>query len=266
MAKDVQSSKAKKPGMNVGRNLDREKPPTRSRGGGGGIADFLVKLIVLATPICYALGRTYAEGYWHTLGISPSAMARSFEDYVFMSFLMIANGVARAVSNGNQISFVAALVAIVSLLLLFSALAWLLTRARNWFRPRFRRFLVSVRRWSRRRQSFVRAFASGAAAYSIVNTAALIFLVGSLALLLPLTLAFWLGQTQAERLQTAMRTNGPGYERVVATNGDDTFEGRLIECNEHRCVLFVGGQFVPFPSASVRWVVQEQANKSGNTP
>lgn len=237
-------------------------PVPHSRNGTSGIADFLVKVVLLATPVCYALGRIYAEGYWGELGITPTAMARPFEDYVFFSFIMLANAVSWAFSESNEVSFLAALGAIVLLIVLFSTLAWLINYSGNRLRPAIRRFAVRLRRWARQRKSFMRALSAGAAAYDVLNTAILVFLVASLVLLVPLASAHWLGKNQAERLREALRENGRAHEWVVAQNGDETVKGRLIECTERRCVLFTNGKFVPVQSEGVRWEAGTQAGES----
>ncbi len=258
------ADRTRKAAGNEAASSERRKtsPVPHSRNGTGGIADFLVKFVLLATPVCYALGRVYAEGYWGELGISPTAMARPFEDYVFFSFVMLANAVAWAFSKSNEVSFLAALSAIVLLIGLFSTLAWLLNYSGNRLRPELRRFAVKLRRWARQRKSFMRALSAGAAAYDVVNTAVLVFLVASLVLLVPLASAHWLGKNQAERLRERLRANGRAHEWVVAKNGDETVRGRLIECTERRCVLFTKGKFVPVPAESVRWEAGTQAGDS----
>lgn len=216
-------------------------------------ADFLVKAVVLATPVCYALGRVYAESYWSALDVAPSAMAGAFEDYVFFSFVMLANGVAWAVSGTSEVSFLAASITIVLLIVLFSVLAWLLAAGSRWLRPKIRRFVASLRWWARKRRSAARSLKAGAAAYSVINTIILMFFMGSLALLLPMAAAKWLAEHQATKLRDALRTETDTFNDVVSGTGVERVEGRLVHCAEQRCVIYARNRFIPVPADSVRW-------------
>lgn len=237
---------------------ERQRSEQTGRTLASAIVDTIAKVVVIGAPVSYALGRAYAEGYWREIGITPTIMARGFEDYVYFSFVMVVNVAVALFSLGD---LVALLIAVGALLLLFIAvvLAGLsVPRFFTWLKFKTRVARRRASRWLRRRKAVGRAVVQGQAT---VGTIAVFITVGSyllLLLLLPVAIAQKVGSRQAEITRTRISEDDYRYERVAARSGESRIEGRMLECNARWCVIYSDSDFIAVPESSVEWLVDSK--------
>lgn len=219
------------------------------------VADSMVKILVLGTPVFYGMGRAYAEGYWRGFSLSPTVMARGFEDYIYFAFIMLANAIAVALTPGEHFSlwfaFALTLAGALLLALLVIAGRWIgktLERREKLFRRK-------VQKWAQQKRSFADALQIAIASVGVVATGILVIISICIAMLLPVAASYALGSRQAAVVRDNMSTGLGPYEAVSSEEGGRVLRGRLLECSEQRCVIFSGGKFIPVSADSVRWEV-----------
>lgn len=240
---------------------DKNRAEHAGKAVAAGIVDTIAKVLVIGAPVSYALGRAYADGYWRAIGITPTIMARGFEDYVYFTFVMVVNVGITLFSLGDVVTLVVG-VGVLLLLFIVVVLAGLsVPRLFTWLKFKTRLARRRASKWLTRRKVLGRAVSLGLATVAPV---AIFATVGSyllLLLLLPVAIAQKVGTRQAEITVKRMQDGDVRFERIAARSGEKRVEGRMLECNARWCVIFTGNDFIAVPEGGVEWLVDEDTSR-----
>lgn len=232
-------------------DLPLAPPAPVSPGRSTTIAEVLSTIVLLGGPLFYVLGRVYWESYWLGLGVSPTIMAASTEDYIYYGFVVIANGIIMVFPKIDFSSLWATpLVAMVVLLLLATAI-WVVLKIKRWatkclhkMRPWLRNFLAN-------KKAALDAVGTSATLLNLASTLAMALLLISAALLFPIVIAHVVGKERAAKVRAQISATKTPYA-VVQVEGQKA--SRLLECSDKFCVVYSGGDFRPVPIEAIGWL------------
>lgn len=215
-----------------------------------GVLELLTAALLLGGPIFYVLGRIFLESYWLGLGVAPSVMSVSTEDYIYCGFVVIATGLTMILPDGDNLAVwtipLSALVLLVVLALFF----WLLKRAKAWLAKRIKKHRRRLRVYMAKGKPVVESIDSAATLISVLSTLALALLLLSAALLVPIVVAHEVGKARAAKVGAELVKPKTPYTRVQVDGVD---AGLLVECTSKYCAIYKGGKTHPVPIESVRW-------------
>ncbi len=225
-------------------------PPAKASRGTS-IAEVLSTVVLLGGPLFYVLGRVYWESYWLGLGVSPTIMAASTEDYIYYGFVVIANGIIMIFPHIDFSSLWATpLVAMVVLLLLAAAI-WVVLKIRRWAATCLRKLRPWLRNFFSKRKAALEAVGTSATLVNLGSTLAMALLLISAALLFPIVIAHAVGKERAAKVRAQISATKTPYA-VVQLKGQKA--SRLLECSDKFCVIYSEDGFRPVPIEAIGWL------------
>lgn len=218
--------------------------------------EILTKLVLFGGPAFYVMGRIFAESYWSTLGIPSSLMGASAEDYIYFGFFVVTKGVLTALSPlGSWTVLVSFLAPFVAIALLTGAI-WAFEKLKNWAAKQAERAASASGTLFSKKGDDASALRTASAIYEVINFWLLIFLVSSLALLLPVVASLWAGKHTAQALISKLE-RGDGIFLTVLIQTSNPYHARLVECRESFCTIYRNRSLSVVPMDSIDWHGEE---------
>ncbi len=210
--------------------------------------DGMIKLLTIAVPLLYAVGRMYVEGYWDALGLPTGLAPYRADDYLYYGGTALVLPLIELVTKGPVR---VAQVVLVGVVLAIAVALWLLmTRKLQPVLLRLARYAAPrLAQWANR--AVVRVVATGIP----VGAAVTLFLLSAVLLLLltllGLVVAINSGRATAESLRTQVTTHPEKFAQAtwVDTNGV-AGPGLVTSCTDDWCIVFEGRQFIARPRSS----------------
>ena len=224
---------------------------TTQAGRYAGIVEVLTTVVLLGGPLFYVLGRIYWESYWLGLGISPSVMAVEAEDYIYYGFVVLASGIIMLFPHLDFLTIWAAPLASTILILLLAGVILVLTKAKRWIVKRLRKIRPKLRSYYLKRKPALDAIGIAADVLSAVSTWAMVLLLVSVGLLLPIVIAHAVGKERAAKVSADLAAPKTPYTQVQV---DGKTISTLVECTEKFCVIYEKGHLRPVPVDAVQWL------------
>lgn len=249
---------AEKNGTSEEKTVITETAPPLGRWTNGALEQ-LIKVVVIGAPVLYTLGRVYASSYWRELHLPSSLMDYSTEDYLYMGFISIVNGIARAIGLEPYTTMAHAIVFTLLVALLATAAHYIDRWISRGMRARIVAFQQRVEEAKKSKHgSLIHAAQFAAAVWSGLTIVVFVLFCSFVLLVIPIALVDGAGKQQAiiernEQAQRPARTGAYVRPPILTQYVSDgvPLKAQLVECSEQWCVIFDQGDFAAIPSEAV---------------
>lgn len=218
--------------------------------------ELLTIVIVFATPVFYALGRIFSQGYWTELGFEQALIKSSVEDYIYRGFVMLANALANTFGGSDRYlvwgsAFLVITVFVVGLLIRVAARK---IRRKLRLKEIKRRRLNSGRRM--KSNAFEREADDAMRLTQAIANMLLAFFFFSAIFMTLIILATKQGEYAAQRTLAKLASGNTAFPVIEVLIGDRTWVGRVIQCSDVWCAVYINGQAIPAKVDDLKWLVE----------
>lgn len=217
------------------------------------IIDLLTPAVFFGTPLLYVFGRIYSEGYWTTIGFPASLMERAAEDYIYFGFVALVSGISIATPHVDSMFVWLAPVTSIVLMTALAFAIWVLGKLHAQIKPRVAAVFGQLRDFLSERRDGISAIGKASTILESVTGAVLIAMLACLVLLLPVFLAFSIGQARANKVHKSLE-EGTGTRAEVKITSRNGAQGQIVDCTPEQCVVHTPEGYHIVARKDIEWL------------